>query len=108
MSGHSTFLLKYEWPAEFSLVVDFLLTQKTEILEKKEKPKVSNADPKKLHDVKVELKRIGTNLNQLTRLANSGKINNKELIRLLEDVKESNLQTQEVLCCVVRGNKRGR
>lgn len=78
------------------------------ILEKKEKPKVSNADPKKLHDVKVELKRIGTNLNQLTRLANSGKINNKELIRLLEDVKESNLQTQEVLGCVVRGNKRGR
>ena len=78
------------------------------ILEKKEKPKVSNVDPRELHDVKVELKRIGTNLNQLTRLANSGKINNKELIKLLKDVKESNLRTQEVLGCVVRGDKRGR
>lgn len=63
-----------------------------------------NTDPVKLHELTVELKRVGTNLNQLTRLANRGQINDKKLIKTLNEVQKANLHTQEVLGCVVRGN----
>ena len=39
------------------------------------KRKITITNIPDLYDVKIELKRIGNNLNQLTRLCNEGKIN---------------------------------
>lgn len=63
-----------------------------------------NADPVKIHELTVELKRVGTNLNQLTRLAHRGAINDRKLLKALNEAQEANLHTQEVLGCVIRGN----
>ncbi|MFR5766172.1 MAG: MobC family plasmid mobilization relaxosome protein [Clostridia bacterium] len=47
------------------------------------KRKITITNIPDLYDVKIELKRIGNNLNQLTRLCNEGKIN----VIGLEDLK---------------------
>ncbi len=53
-----------------------------------------------LYDVKIELKRIGNNLNQLTRLCNEGKINAIGLEDLKSEVSKIwqllNLLTQKL------------
>ena len=53
-----------------------------------------------LNDVKIELKRIGNNLNQLTRLCNEGKINAIGLEDLKSEVSKIwqllNLLTQKL------------
>ncbi len=53
-----------------------------------------------LYDVKIELKRIGNNLNQLTRLCNEGKINAIGLEELKSEVSKIwqllNLLTQKL------------
>ena len=66
--------------------------------ERKRKITITNIPD--LYDVKIELKRIGNNLNQLTRLCNEGKINAIGLEDLKSEVSKIwqllNLLTQKL------------
>ena len=64
------------------------------------KRKITITNIPDLYDVKIELKRIGNNLNQLTRLCNEGKINAIGLEDLKSEVSKIwqllNLLTQKL------------
>ena len=64
------------------------------------KRKITITNIPDLYDVKIELKRIGNNLNQLTRLCNEGKINAIGLEELKSEVSKIwqllNLLTQKL------------
>ena len=64
------------------------------------KRKITITNIPDLYDIKIELKRIGNNLNQLTRLCNEGKINAIGLEDLKSEVSKIwqllNLLTQKL------------
>ncbi len=66
----------------------------------KRKRKIAITNFPNLYDVKIELKRIGNNLNQSTRLCNEGKINAIGLEDLKSEVSKIwqllNLLTQKL------------
>ena len=56
-----------------------------------------SVDPVALHEAKVELGRVGTNLNQLVRLAHQGRLDLGEFTPVVEELRAAVNQTRTVL-----------